>query len=782
MELPAAKLAPNKIMQSVSPRKATPSGASWRVTATSLVLALAGQAVTQAQTSAVRADEFLNSLGVNTHIRTGQDSQSQVIAAVNYLGVRNLREGASASTLIAIHNATGAKFVMPGWFPDITAFRAYAAQVHAAGALLAVEGPNEPNNWPVTYNGQTSSGTNYLPIAQYQRDLYSAVHADPNLAGIPVFHTTDAAGAQPNNCGLQFRQIPSGAGTLMPDGTTYADYLNCHNYVCKGASIVDNNCWNAFDPLQNGPYNGLYPNYGNTWNKHYVGHSDAERQSLPRVCTENGWFTQGSGAITEAQQARLFLNLYLAAFKRGWSHTFMYMMHDDPVEGYWGFYRTDWSPKPSAVFLHNMTTILADSDATFIPGSVAYAIPGQPSTVHDLLLQKGDGTFELVVWNERASGSNTVTVNLGATYNSVKVYDPTTGTAPIQTLGQASSVTLTLSDHPNIIEMAGAVGTEMIVDNGDPSGVTLTGAWTASTFTPGYHGANYLHDGNTGKGTKSVRFTPNLPAAGSYEVFARWTSNPGRANNVPIDIVSAGGTTTVTVNQQTNGGQWNSLGIFSFAAGSAGSVLVRTNGTNGYVIADAVKFAVSGGGGGGSLPSPWASQDIGAVGLGGAAAYASGTFTLSGAGLDTDNTSVDSFRYVYQPASGDCSITARVASQQNNPSAAKYGVMIRQSLTEGSANAFMMMYPAGLKFKYRTTTGGTPVTVDSGSGSTPYWLRVTRAGNTFTAYKSTDGINWTTVGSVTISMGTDVYIGLLECSTNPSQLGTVTFDNVTATP
>jgi len=83
-----------------------------------------------------------------------------------------------------------------------------------------------------------------------------------------------------------------------------------------------------------------------------------------------------------------------------------------------------------------------------------YSIAGRPATVHDLLLQKSDGTFALAVWNERVSGSDNVTVDLGATYPAVRIYDPTVGTAAARTLTNVSTVTLSLSDHPNIIEIA----------------------------------------------------------------------------------------------------------------------------------------------------------------------------------------------------------------------------------------------------------------------------------------------------------------------------------------
>lgn len=39
-----------------------------------------------------------------------------------------------------------------------------------------------------------------------------------------------------------------------------------------------------------------------------------------------------------------------------------------------------------------------------------------------------------------------------------------------------------------------------------------------------------------------------------------------------------------------SGGQWVPLGTYSFAAGTGGSLLIRTELTNGYVVADAVRF------------------------------------------------------------------------------------------------------------------------------------------------------------------------------------------------
>jgi hypothetical protein len=116
-----------------------------------------------------------------------------------------------------------------------------------------------------------------------------------------------------------------------------------------------------------------------------------------------------------------------------------------------GFYKPDYTPRKAAAYLHNLTTVLADTGSLPKPGQLNYSIPNEPSTVHDLLLQKSDGAFQLVVWNERVSGSDEVTIHLGGTQMFVKLYDPTVGTTPTQTLTKVDSLSLTLSNHPMII-------------------------------------------------------------------------------------------------------------------------------------------------------------------------------------------------------------------------------------------------------------------------------------------------------------------------------------------
>jgi hypothetical protein len=177
--------------------------------------------------------------------------------------------------------------------------------------------------------------------------------------------------------------------------------------------------------------------------------------TLPRVTTETGWDSvEDEGG--ETVQGKVLSNVYLAQFARGWRYTFIYEMVDAQGSvGAQGLYRANGSAKPAADYIHNLTTILADDRSSAAPKSLNYSIPNQPVTVHDLLLQKSDGTFALIVWGEQVLGSNAVTVQLGATFASVSVYDITVGTAPQQSFKRVKSVPLSVSDHALIIEASG---------------------------------------------------------------------------------------------------------------------------------------------------------------------------------------------------------------------------------------------------------------------------------------------------------------------------------------
>jgi regulation of enolase protein 1 (concanavalin A-like superfamily) len=185
-----------------------------------------------------------------------------------------------------------------------------------------------------------------------------------------------------------------------------------------------------------------------------------------------------------------------------------------------------------------------------------------------------------------------------------------------------------------------------------------------------------------------------------------------------------------------------------------------------------------------ALPNGWSHGDIGSVGRQGSASFDGGTstFTVTGAGADIWNTA-DAFHYAYTTLSGDGTISARVASVQNVAAWTKAGVMIRATLDPGSAHAFMLVSAGkGLAFQRRTTDGGISVHTAGPAATAPHWVRLDRAGSTITASESSDGTNWTVVGTDSISMGAPVFVGLAVSSHTASATATATFEHVAVTP
>jgi hypothetical protein len=261
-------------------------------------------------------------------------------------------------------------------------------------------------------------------------------------------------GAQQDNVGLQFLTIPRDSKTLMPANTPFADYANVHNYIYhpRSPGPMDNKVWNAADPSAASKVDGLFGNFGITWRKGFRGYPQDQLNALPRVTTETGAVIEGP--ITEELHALNLMNMYLAQFKRGYSYTSVYLLRDRVDEGgnqAFGFYRSDYTPRKAALYLHNLTTILADEGSRVDPDRLNFTIANQPETVHELLLQRSDGTFQLVVWGERLSGQDRVTIRFAASHPSVKIYDLTLGTEPIETLNDVTSIELMLSDHPSVV-------------------------------------------------------------------------------------------------------------------------------------------------------------------------------------------------------------------------------------------------------------------------------------------------------------------------------------------
>jgi len=187
----------------------------------------------------------------------------------------------------------------------------------------------------------------------------------------------------------------------------------------------------------------------------------------------------------------------------------------------------------------------------------------------------------------------------------------TTTIEPATTTTEATTTTTTTSSTTTSSTLSTSTttlpGVECIIDNKDDfSGLyfrILSGSWKTNKggtdrwpiddqLNADYHWEYAQSNGETAR----AEWVCAALAAGDYEVFAWWPNvTYSMGQNVPYEIHHASGATTVRVDQNSSGGQWNSLGAYTFDAGS--HVVQIHNGASApgsYIIADAVRFVGTG--------------------------------------------------------------------------------------------------------------------------------------------------------------------------------------------
>jgi len=146
-------------------------------------------------------------------------------------------------------------------------------------------------------------------------------------------------------------------------------------------------------------------------------------------------------------------------------------------------------------------------------------------------------------------------------------------------------------------------------------------------------------------------------------------------------------------------------------------------------------------------------------------------------------TSSDQYGAVYQSVTGDFVATVKVIEQQNTNNWAKAGLAVRNDMTGAGSSlgyAFLAITP-GNGWNLQTDSDGNGYldsNIQSGSSSYPAYLRLIKEGTNFSGYYSTDGENWSLIGSVTLSSAYSTQdIGMSVTSHNASTLSLVKFDN-----
>jgi len=142
---------------------------------------------------------------------------------------------------------------------------------------------------------------------------------------------------------------------------------------------------------------------------------------------------------------------------------------------------------------------------------------------------------------------------------------------------------------------------------------------------------------------------------------------------------------------------------------------------------------------------PPASQRVSAAGTLYSKA-AGGSFVVPASGRELDG------NFAGQPMDGDFCVTARLADWQG--SVGMMGLTIREpGVKKPRVLAATLGEVGGRLARFRTRTDG-KTAVQRGCDYTwlPVWLRLRRVGDEFTAYQSSDGIEWFKIGQSTVAM------------------------------
>jgi hypothetical protein len=381
-------------------------------------------------TTATLASVFLASLGIGApiHYTDGHYARIEtVLADLDYLGIHQIRTGAwwhGMQGEWAYDRAVrrGVRFDMVLGATD--ALKPALAQIaHFAaahpGSLVAIEGPNEINNFGARYHGMTGA-----PAAvAFQDDLYAGVAADPVLRGTIVYSYTMNAGAS---------------------STSGYDYAAIHPYAVDGRPPR----WFLANNIATVPAGKRF------------------------VVTETGYPTvpADKDGVDAETQAVYNLDMIFDAAGAGAAAVFLYELLDaypDPgghdAGKHFGLFDYDNKPKPIAVALHNLARLIAPGGGRFSPGSLDVALSGAGPPTGTMLLQRAPAVFDLVVWDETplwnrqthqaiAPAIRSRTVRFGTVQARVAVFDPLRGTEPVAVYHAVSSVTLALGSHPLVVE------------------------------------------------------------------------------------------------------------------------------------------------------------------------------------------------------------------------------------------------------------------------------------------------------------------------------------------
>ena len=385
------------------------------------------------------ADALVDSIGVNVHLAymdTSYRNYADVIKPrLQEAGIRHVRDGCPPAwnkehmTRLNDLAAAGVRSLLICSPHSGTIEQIVETIKQVSASVEAVEGPNEPDGAGISYKG----GRFPKAAREFQDDLSAAIKRDPATRTLPVVVTSMSNPESAPKLGL----------------LTSADFANTHSYADGGP-----------------------PGFRWDW---YMARCRANC-SRPIMATETGYHNAPNHTdglwipgISEAAAGKYVSRLLPEYFVRGVVRTYLYELldlRDNPrdAESNFGILRANGAPKPAFTAVKNMIALLADRGPPFTPGTLRFTISSKDASVRHLLLQKRDGRFALLLWQNTVAydtkakrdldvPAQTVVVGFEKPIQEAREYIPLQGANAMREHTPGNRLTVEVPDHLLILEI-----------------------------------------------------------------------------------------------------------------------------------------------------------------------------------------------------------------------------------------------------------------------------------------------------------------------------------------
>jgi hypothetical protein len=393
--------------------------------------------------------DFLDTLGVNAHLNytDGAYARLDLVAAhMRYLGLVHLRTHGGGDVVplqeyVALA-AAGIRFNLIATADRIGEAVDFAAGLmsRTPGSVVAIEGFNEVNNWPVAYRGL--QGEDAARAAQ--AELYAEVRARSELGHVPVLYFT--------------------GGKATGDLSGMADMANVHAY--------------SDNALQPRPFiENALRNYSGAAAHLPFANTEFGNFTLPEGWPERKpyWANATQLGVDEATQAKIVLNSFFEGAALGVSRSYVYELLDekpDPdgtqPELHFGLFTFDHRPKASAKALHNLTGFFERTRSVATRGTVEAKVEDSDDAIGSIAIRREDGSLLIGLWNRSefwrwdqyssepaVAPSRPATVWVSTERGRIKaaVFNPLNDTVRSLRVGKDGRVSLKVPDYPVIVHL-----------------------------------------------------------------------------------------------------------------------------------------------------------------------------------------------------------------------------------------------------------------------------------------------------------------------------------------